>query len=88
MGSIPGQGIKIPHVAEQLSPHVTTTEHESHNHRSCVQGKILHDARKVPRAATKPLSSKKPNKQKNVHRGTFLVKNKQTNKQTPNKLGC
>ena len=66
--------------AEQLSPYVTTTDHENHNHRACVQGKILHDARKVPRAATKPLSSKKTNKQKNVHRGTFLVKNKQTNK--------
>ena len=25
-GSIPGQGIKIPHVAGQLSPHTTTTE--------------------------------------------------------------
>ena len=24
--SIPGQGTKIPHAAEQLSPHATTTE--------------------------------------------------------------
>ena len=26
MGSIPGWGTKIPHVAGQLSPHTTTTE--------------------------------------------------------------
>ena len=26
VGSIPGQGTKIPHAAGQLSPHATTTE--------------------------------------------------------------
>ena len=26
VGSIPGQGTKIPHAAEQLNPHTTTTE--------------------------------------------------------------
>ena len=26
MGSIPGQGTKIPHASEQLSPHTTTRE--------------------------------------------------------------
>ena len=31
MGSTPGQGTKIPHALEQLSPHATTTEPVHHN---------------------------------------------------------
>ena len=31
VGSIPGQGIKIPHAAGQLSSRAATTEHSSHN---------------------------------------------------------
>ena len=30
-GSIPGWGTKIPHSAEQLSPHTAITESEHHN---------------------------------------------------------
>ena len=78
MGSIPGQGIKIPYAAEQLSLHVTTTEHENHNHRVWVQGKILHDATKIPHTATKPLSSKKK-KKKSAQR--HISCQKQTNSQ-------
>ena len=44
MGSIPGQGTKIPHVEEQLSPEATTRESVCRNkrshmvqQRSCVQ---------------------------------------------------
>ena len=32
MGSIPGQGTKIPHAAGQLSPCATTTEPVCHNY--------------------------------------------------------
>ena len=32
MGSIPGQGTKIPHAVEQLSLCATTTEPMSHNY--------------------------------------------------------
>ena len=31
VGSIPGQGTKIPHAVVQLSPHASTTELECHN---------------------------------------------------------
>ena len=31
MGSIPGQGTKIPHVSVKLSPRATTIEHAHHN---------------------------------------------------------
>ena len=31
MGSIPGQGTKIPHDVGQLSRHAAITEHVSHN---------------------------------------------------------
>ena len=34
MGLIPGQGIKIPHASEQLSPHVKTKESVHHSERS------------------------------------------------------
>ena len=33
-GSSPGQATKIPHAAEQLSPHATTTEPVRHNYRA------------------------------------------------------
>ena len=36
VGLIPGQGTKIPHVAEQLSPHATNTELERLNYRACM----------------------------------------------------
>ena len=52
--SIPGPGTKIPHAAEQLSPHVSTTELVHPQQRVCVpQRKIPHDATKIPCAATK-----------------------------------
>ena len=31
VGSISGQGTKIPHAAGQLTPRTATTEHVSHN---------------------------------------------------------
>ena len=31
VGSIPGQGTKIPHVSVKLSPRATTIEHAHHN---------------------------------------------------------
>ena len=34
VGSIPGQGTKIPHAAEQLSCHTSTTEPMLHSKRS------------------------------------------------------
>ena len=34
-GSIPGQGTKIPHVMEQLSPSTATTEPRHHHWRVC-----------------------------------------------------
>ena len=34
-GSLPDQGTKILYVAEQLSPHATTTAPERHNERLC-----------------------------------------------------
>ena len=34
MGSIPGQGTKIPHAAGQLNLRAATTEHEIHNYRA------------------------------------------------------
>ena len=37
LGLIPGWGTKIPHVAEQLSPHATTTNPMCHNWRVCAQ---------------------------------------------------
>ena len=46
-GSIPGQGTKLPHAAEQLSPHTATTEptHLSQRTLNCnkdpVQSKIF-----------------------------------------------
>ena len=36
MGSIPGQGAKIPHAMGQLSPHATTREPVCCNERSCM----------------------------------------------------
>ena len=58
VGSIPGQGTEIPHAMEQLSPCTTTTESVCHNLRVCApQGKILHDAKKIPCAATKTQTS-------------------------------
>ena len=36
MGLIPGRGTKIPHAAEQLSPHATTTELMHHSEISCM----------------------------------------------------
>ena len=36
MGLIPGQGTKIPHAAEQLSPRITTTELVHLNERAPV----------------------------------------------------
>ena len=30
-GPSPGQGVKVPHAEEQLSPHATTTEPTRHN---------------------------------------------------------
>ena len=36
MGSIPGQGTKIPHAAGQLSPRATTTALMRLNKRACV----------------------------------------------------
>ena len=36
MGLIPGQGTKIPHAAEQLSPRITTTELVHLNERARV----------------------------------------------------
>ena len=55
MGSIPGQGTKIPHATEKLSPSTIATELEHHNQRVCaLQEKILHaDATKTPCGATK-----------------------------------
>ena len=35
-GLIPGQGIKIPHAAGQLSPRTTTTEPMRRKERSCM----------------------------------------------------
>ena len=40
MGSIPGQGTKIPHATGQLSPHATTTDLARLNKRACVQQKL------------------------------------------------
>ena len=34
-GSIPGQGTKLPHAAEQLSPHTAATEPMYHNQSLC-----------------------------------------------------
>ena len=31
VGSLPGQGTKIPHASGQLSPHTSTTEPARHN---------------------------------------------------------
>ena len=36
MGSIPGQGTKIPHAAGQQSPRTTTTDLVYPNERACV----------------------------------------------------
>ena len=36
IGSIPGQGTKIPHATKQLSLHTTTREPVCHNERSCL----------------------------------------------------
>ena len=36
MGSIPGQGTKIPHAVGQLSPHATIIELARLNQRACV----------------------------------------------------
>ena len=36
VGSIPGQGTKIPHAAGQQSPHATTTELTLLNERGCM----------------------------------------------------
>ena len=48
----PGQGTKIPHGVEQLSPCTASTEPEHHNQRVCtLQGKF-------PRAETKTLPAK------------------------------
>ena len=46
MGSIPGQGTKIPHVEEQLSPEATTRE-------SVCRSENPHDVTKILHAATK-----------------------------------
>ena len=46
VGLTPGQGTKIPHAGEQISPHATTRGH-------ALQQKILHDAMKILCAATK-----------------------------------
>ena len=52
VGLILGQGTKIPHTVEQLSPHDATTD--LCFTRVCApQQKILHDAMKTARAATK-----------------------------------
>ena len=48
MGSMPGWGTKVPHTAEQLSPHTATVESEHHNERiHALQGKSPHDATKT-----------------------------------------
>ena len=36
MGSIPGQGTRVPHAVEQLSPSATTRESLCCNERSCM----------------------------------------------------
>ena len=36
MGSIPGQGTRVPHAVEQLSPSTTTRESKCCNERSCM----------------------------------------------------
>ena len=36
VGSIPGQGIKIPHAAGQLSPHATTREKPAYHNEGPV----------------------------------------------------
>ena len=53
-GLVPGQGTKISEVVEPRGPHATTTEPGRHNWRIRVpQGKILWDAMKILRTATK-----------------------------------
>ena len=47
-GSVPGWETKIPHAAEQLSPHATTTKLVCHNWGICVpQQKIPHATAKT-----------------------------------------
>ena len=53
MGSIPGQGTKIPDVLEQLSPGTTTSDRRCHNWRvRAQQQKISHDSGKITSATT------------------------------------
>ena len=53
VGSIPGQGTKIPYAMGRLSPGTTTTELvcEPHLESSCASND-LHDAMKIPCATT------------------------------------
>lgn len=46
MGSIPGQGTKIPY-AEEQSPHTTITESTCHKRSLCATTKISHDTTKT-----------------------------------------
>ena len=54
MGSIPGQGTRVPRAMEQLGPCATTTELMHHNLSVCVlQQKISRDAMRIPHATAK-----------------------------------
>ena len=60
---IPGQGIKIPHPQEQLSPHTAAAEPQGHNQRvPALERNILHDATKILCAPTKTQHSQMNNK--------------------------
>ena len=61
-GLIPVQRPKIPHVTEQLSPSVATTETRQYHYRICVlRWRILHDPTKTPHASIKTNATKKIN---------------------------
>ena len=69
MDSIPGQGYKIPHAMDQLSPCTTTTEATSQVERVCApQWKIRYDTVKILHAATKTQCSQTNIKKKNFQR--------------------
>ena len=58
-GSIPDWGTKIPHAAEQLSPHTTTFEPTATSRDCVVQLKIPNDTMRIQVLHLRPNATKK-----------------------------